>query len=111
MKQLYTLMFFLLAAGFTARSQPVFTQDNVYFKVDCNFHDRSGKRYFYYSPDGKSWKKIGAVLQMSYTIPHFMGYRFGLFNYATQQTGGYVDVDFFNTLSGSSPGKSPDSPH
>jgi hypothetical protein len=24
-----------------------------------------------------------------------MGYRFGLFNYATQNTGGYVDFDYF----------------
>jgi hypothetical protein len=32
---------------------------------------------------------------MAYTIPHFMGYRFGLFNYATQSTGGYADFDFY----------------
>ncbi|MDA3930286.1 MAG: hypothetical protein PF541_15155 [Prolixibacteraceae bacterium] len=24
-----------------------------------------------------------------------MGYRFGLFNYATKTTGGYVDFDYF----------------
>lgn len=77
----------------------VLTQNRVYLKVDCDFHDRSDKGYFYYSIDGKSWKKIGAVLQMSYTIPHFMGYRFGLFNYATQQAGGYVDFDFFHITS------------
>ncbi len=32
---------------------------------------------------------------MAYTIPQFIGYRFGLFNYATKSTGGYVDFDFF----------------
>jgi hypothetical protein len=32
---------------------------------------------------------------MSYTLPHFMGYRFGLFNYATKQTGGFADFDWF----------------
>ena len=32
---------------------------------------------------------------MRYTIPHFMGYRFAIFNYATKQLGGYVDVDYF----------------
>jgi hypothetical protein len=26
----------------------------------------------------------------------FMGTKFGIFNYATKKTGGYVDVDFFN---------------
>ncbi|HNX12397.1 MAG TPA: hypothetical protein PKH68_05355 [Paludibacteraceae bacterium] len=25
-----------------------------------------------------------------------MGYRYGLFNYATKTTGGYVDFDYFN---------------
>ncbi len=32
---------------------------------------------------------------MSYTIPHFIGYQFGLFNYATKIAGGFVDFDFF----------------
>ena len=50
---------------------------------------------FYYSLDGKNWSSIGITLKMSYTLPHFMGYRFGLFNYATTQTGGFVDFDYF----------------
>jgi hypothetical protein len=32
---------------------------------------------------------------MEYTLPHFMGYRFGLFHFATQTEGGHVDFDFF----------------
>ena len=32
---------------------------------------------------------------MSYTLPHFMGYRFGLFNFATQEPGGHADFDYF----------------
>jgi len=32
---------------------------------------------------------------MIYAIPHFMGYRFGLFNYATEHPGGYADFDWF----------------
>ena len=28
-------------------------------------------------------------------MPHFMGYRFGLFNYATKTPGGHADFDFF----------------
>jgi len=70
-------------------------QKKVYLKADCDFKDKTDKAYFYYSFDGKSWNKIGSELKMSYTIPHFMGYRFGLFNYATKATGGYVDFDFF----------------
>ena len=69
--------------------------NRIYLKVDCDFVDRTDKAYFYYSLDNKSWTAIGAPLQMDYTLPHFMGYRFGLFSYATRSTGGYVDFDFF----------------
>jgi beta-xylosidase len=77
-----------------AASLPL-AQSTVYLKAACDFKDRADKGYFYYSLDGKSWLPIGTPLQMSYTIPHFMGYRFGLFNYATKLPGGYVDFDFF----------------
>ena len=73
-----------------------FNQNVVFLKADCDFKDRTDKAYFYYSLDGKSWKRLGPELKMSYTIPHFMGYRFGLFNYATQTAGGYADFDFFH---------------
>jgi beta-xylosidase len=71
------------------------TQNRVYFKVACDFKDKTDKAYFYYSLDGKNWISIGGALQMAYTIPHFMGYRFGLFNYATKTAGGYADFDYF----------------
>jgi beta-xylosidase len=70
-------------------------QNTVYLKAVCDFRERTDKGSFYYSLDGKSWQPIGAVLSMEYTLPHFMGYRFGLFNYATATTGGYVDFDYF----------------
>lgn len=67
----------------------------IYLKAKCDFTNRNDKGYFFYSLDGKTWKPIGKALQMSYTLPHFMGYRFGLFNYATAIAGGYVDFDYF----------------
>jgi beta-xylosidase len=70
-------------------------QKVVYFKADCDFTNKTDKAYLYYSLDGKAWTPIGNELKMSYTLPHFMGYRFGLFNYATKTTGGYVDFDYF----------------
>ena len=72
------------------------SQDIVYLKATCDFEDRKDVADFYYSLDGKSWAKIGDQLKMSYTLPHFMGYRFGLFNYATENPGGYVDFDYFH---------------
>jgi beta-xylosidase len=71
------------------------TQDSIYLKIACDFRNRTDKAYFYYSLDGTSWNRIGNTLQMSYTLVHFMGYRFALFNYATELTGGYVDFDYF----------------
>jgi beta-xylosidase-like protein len=56
---------------------------------------RADKVYFSYSLDGKKWTPIGFALKMSYTLPHFMGYRFALFNYTTKTAGGFVDFDFF----------------
>jgi beta-xylosidase len=70
-------------------------QRTVYLKVDCDFHDRTDKAYFSYSRDGEQWTAIGEPLQMTYTLPHFMGYRFALFNYATKFPGGFVDFDYF----------------
>ncbi len=32
---------------------------------------------------------------MHYDLPHFMGYRFGLFNFTTEVAGGIVDFDYF----------------
>lgn len=67
----------------------------VYLKADCDFRERKDVATFSYSLDGKNWKSIGEPLKMAYTLPHFMGYRFGLFNYATQNVGGHVDFDWF----------------
>lgn len=72
-----------------------FSGDEVYFRIDCDFLNSADRAYFYYSLDGKSWTKIGGSLQMNYYGLHFMGYRYAIFNYATKQLGGYVDVDFF----------------
>ena len=69
--------------------------NQVYLKVAANYTNRKDEGSFYYSLDGKNWKTIGATLKMAYTLDHFMGYRFALFNYATQNTGGYVDFDYF----------------
>lgn len=71
------------------------SQNTVYLRATCNFKEKIDTAEFFYSLDGKKWKPIGSKLKMSYTLPHFMGYRFGLFNYATKTAGGYVDFDHF----------------
>ncbi|NLT52403.1 MAG: glycosyl hydrolase 43 family protein [Ignavibacteria bacterium] len=71
-------------------------QNNMYLKAECDFKERVDLAKFYFSYDGKIWKQIGNELHMQYTLPHFVGYRFGLFNYATKTPGGYADFDFFD---------------
>ena len=68
----------------------------VYFKIDCDFSQKRDMASFFYSLDGKDWKAIGSPMKMAYTIPHFMGYRFALFNFAKKQTGGSADFDYFH---------------
>jgi beta-xylosidase len=70
-------------------------QATVYLKAECDFKNRADTARFSYSLDGRSWTPIGTEMKMRYTIPHFMGYRFGLFNYATRNPGGFADFDFF----------------
>ena len=72
-------------------------QSAVYLKVECNFKDKVDIANFFYSLDGKTWTIIGGPLMMKYTLmEHFMGYRFGLFNYSTRNPGGFADFDWFH---------------
>ncbi|MBT9395249.1 glycoside hydrolase 43 family protein [Hymenobacter sp. NST-14] len=71
-------------------------QGRVYLRIDCDFEDRRDVATFFYSLDATTWHPLGGPLQMAYTLPHFMGYRFALFNYATRAAGGYADFDYFH---------------
>lgn len=70
-------------------------QPRIHLKAECSFQDRADRARFFYSLDGEAWTPIGTELKMRYTLPHFMGYRFGLFNFATKAPGGYADFDDF----------------
>lgn len=70
-------------------------QDTVYLMAMADFRERKDVAEFYYSLDNDVWTKVDSELKMAYTLPHFMGYRFALFNNATQTPGGFVDFDYF----------------
>ncbi|MDD6269365.1 MAG: family 43 glycosylhydrolase [Oscillospiraceae bacterium] len=79
--------------------------DEIYLKVDFRFNNvdenmnvsyNIDKANFYYSYDGTDWKKIGNELSMTYDLKLFTGYRSGIYSYATKNTGGYADIDFFD---------------
>jgi beta-xylosidase len=52
---------------------------------------------FSFSRDNQSFIKLGNELLMQFNLSVFTGNKFGLFNYATQELGGYVDFDWFRT--------------
>lgn len=91
-----------------AASVPL-AQSIVHLRADCDFKNRTDVARFYYSLDAKSWIRIGSDLRMAYTLPHFMGYRFALFNYATKAPGGFVDFDCFK-VADSMPAPGSDAP-
>jgi beta-xylosidase len=82
-------------------------QEEVYLRIHFLFNHGDIKNltevdqaYFYYSYDGTVWNKLDYMLPMKYTLDHFMGYRAALFCYATEQTGGYADFDYFHFRAG-----------
>lgn len=71
------------------------SSSKAYFRIDFDLPIDHGTATFYYSENGTTWTSIGDKLNLSYTLGMFTGYRFGLFNYATKQAGGFVDFDWF----------------
>lgn len=73
------------------------TKNIVYLRVDGDFTLNKDLATFFYSFDNKNWTPIGTEYKMIFDYRRFfMGSKFALFNYATKETGGYVDVDFFD---------------
>lgn len=71
------------------------TEGQVHLRIHCDFRELKDLATFSYSLDGRTWISPAVSLPMKYKLTHFMGYRFGLFMYATQETGGYADFDYF----------------
>ncbi|MEV4714549.1 glycoside hydrolase 43 family protein [Micromonospora sp. NPDC049374] len=79
---------------------PLGEATEVHLKADLDFASPTGQLWttFHYSLDGRQWSQLGSRVgpqTLDGSLAHFMGHRVGLFNYATQQTGGQVDFDHF----------------
>lgn len=72
----------------------------VRLRADCDFRNRVDRAQFYYAADNDTatWQPLGPQLAMRYTMPHFMGYRYGLFCFrgAGGKAGGRGDFDYYN---------------
>jgi beta-xylosidase len=70
--------------------------NKIYLRIDADFNPGKDIAKFYYSLDNKNWNRIGSDYKMIFDYRRFfMGTRFAIFNYATKQADGYVDIDFF----------------
>jgi beta-xylosidase len=66
----------------------------VTLKVHTDFDQMLDEAVFYYR-DGPAWQQIGTRQKLYFGLDHFVGCRFGLFVYATQQTGGEASFSHF----------------
>jgi len=79
--------------GATVDSVPL-QQPTVYLRTKASNATR--KAVFEYSLDNKNFNRLGNELAMRFSLKIFTGNKFCLFNYATGETGGYVDFDWFH---------------
>ena len=85
--------------GFTPAevTQAVDITDNViYLRASITYG--TGKTKFFYSLDNKTFTAFGEQTDMEYNLSIFVGTRFGIFCYNTQDgSEGYADFDWFST--------------
>lgn len=75
------------------RAQEPLSATEVWLRMRCDFTTDTAT--FYYSTDGNEFLPLGTPFHMIFSMDHFTGNKFAIFNYATQHSGGYVDVDSF----------------
>lgn len=70
----------------------------IWLRVDSDVRTTSGggTARFYYSTDGIQFTQLGGTFTMKRDWQYFLGYRFGIFNYATQSLGGSVRINSFD---------------
>jgi beta-xylosidase len=69
----------------------------IWLRVSANIQPGSGRTAtFSYSTNGTTFTNLGPAFTLNNDWQFFMGYRFGLFNYATSALGGSVTVDRFD---------------
>lgn len=69
----------------------------IWLRIEANVRtdNGGGTAKFFYSLDGSQFTELGGTFTMNRAWNFFLGYRFGIFNYATVQLGGSVQVSSF----------------
>ncbi|SEH03637.1 Beta-xylosidase [Nonomuraea solani] len=69
----------------------------VWLRVNADIRPGSGRQArFSYSTNGTTFSSLGPAFTLNNAWQFFMGYRYGIFNYATQALGGAVTVRRFD---------------
>lgn len=79
----------------TVAAQAPLTTDRVQIRMSCDFRENRDQVAFSYRTGKEDWVSLGSTHRLSYDLVHFMGCRFGLFNFATKEVGGHADFDHF----------------
>ncbi|KAJ7102273.1 glycosyl hydrolase [Mycena belliarum] len=89
------------ATGTTSASVSI-SGGTIFLRATANIAPGSSTTaIFSYSTDGTTFHTIGSAFALNTDWQYFMGYRFGIFNYATAALGGQVTVGLFQLDSGS----------
>lgn len=71
----------------------------IWLRVEADVRSSGGgTATFSYSTDGTQFEALGNTLTMNKDWQYFLGYRFGIFNYATEALGGSVKVLSFEAV-------------
>ncbi|MEV4071514.1 RICIN domain-containing protein [Nonomuraea fuscirosea] len=69
----------------------------IWLRATADIRPGSGRQArFSYSTDGSTFVSLGPAFTLNNAWQFFMGYRFGIFNYATQSLGGAITVRRFD---------------
>ena len=70
--------------------------DIIYLRASINYSN--SRTQFFYSTDNVTYQQVGGETTLGFNLTVFVGARFGLFCYATQDDSeGYADFDWFTT--------------
>ena len=77
--------------------EPIPVKSNIiYLRMTADFVKGRDTARFFYSFDGRRWQPVGGNYKMRFDYRRFfMGTRFAIFNYATEEKGGWVDIDAY----------------
>lgn len=85
------------STGYVVGTAPI-PQGKVWLQVAMELGAESAKQStFSYSTDGNSFTQLGGGFTLESGWSYFMGYRYGIFNFATRALGGSIDVISFTS--------------